>query len=106
MVSMSSSRNVVIYVLLVAGEPRRYRAAVAAWVTRGCQPGIGPVRLPFSWRAFQIVRTPSERTRIADVVKFNWEAVSADGEVAGVGLAFLVLAPDGRIRLDYQFIES
>jgi hypothetical protein len=44
--------------------------------------------------------------RIADVVKFNWEAVSADGEVAGVGLAVLVLAPDGRIRLDYQFIES
>jgi hypothetical protein len=32
--------------------------------------------------------------------------VSADGEVAGVGLAILVLTPDGRIRLDYQFIES
>jgi hypothetical protein len=44
--------------------------------------------------------------RIADVVKFNWESVSADGEVAGVGLAFLALAPNGRIRLDYQFIES
>ena len=44
--------------------------------------------------------------RIADVVKFNWEAVSADGEVAGVGLPVLVLAPNGRIRLDYQFIES
>jgi hypothetical protein len=44
--------------------------------------------------------------RIADVVKFNWEMVSVDGEVAGVGLAFLVLAPNGRIRLDYQFIES
>jgi hypothetical protein len=44
--------------------------------------------------------------RIADVVKFNWEMLSADGEVAGVGLAFLVLAPNGRIRLDYQFIES
>src|SRR5262245_35155125 len=44
--------------------------------------------------------------RVADVVKFNWEAVSADGEVAGVGLTILVLAPDGRIRLDYQFVES
>ena len=44
--------------------------------------------------------------RIADVVKFNWEMVSAAGEVAGVGLALLVLAPNGRIRLDYQFIES
>jgi hypothetical protein len=44
--------------------------------------------------------------RLADVVKFNWEMVSKDGEVAGVGLEFLVLAPDGRIRRDYQFIES
>jgi hypothetical protein len=44
--------------------------------------------------------------RIADVVKFNWEMVSADGEVAAVGLTLLELAPDGRIRLDYQFIEA
>jgi hypothetical protein len=44
--------------------------------------------------------------RIADIVKFNWEAISGDGEVAAVGLAVLVLAPDGRIRLDYEFIES
>jgi hypothetical protein len=32
--------------------------------------------------------------------------VSNDGEVAGVGLEVLVLAADGRIRRDYQFIES
>jgi hypothetical protein len=32
--------------------------------------------------------------------------VSTKGEVAGVGLDFLVLAPDGRIRCDYQFVES
>jgi hypothetical protein len=44
--------------------------------------------------------------RVADVLKFNWEAISAGGEVAGVGLAVLVLAPDDRIRLDYQFIEA
>jgi hypothetical protein len=44
--------------------------------------------------------------RLADVVKFNWEMVSAAGEVAAVGLEFLVLAPDGRIWRDYQFIES
>lgn len=43
--------------------------------------------------------------RLADVVKFNWEMVSRNGTVAGVGLEFLVLAPDGRIRRDYQFIE-
>ena len=44
--------------------------------------------------------------RIADVVKFNWEMVTPEGDVAAVGLTFLVLEPDGRIRLDYQFIES
>jgi hypothetical protein len=44
--------------------------------------------------------------RLADVVTFNWEIVSKDGDVAGGGLEFLVLAPDGRIRRDYQFIES
>jgi hypothetical protein len=44
--------------------------------------------------------------RLEDVVKFNWEMVSPDGDVAAVGLEFLVLAPDGRIRRDYQFIES
>jgi hypothetical protein len=32
--------------------------------------------------------------------------VSASGEVAGVGLEFVVLDADGRIRMDYQFIES
>jgi hypothetical protein len=32
--------------------------------------------------------------------------VSKSGDVAGVGLEFLLIAPDGRIRTDYQFIES
>jgi hypothetical protein len=44
--------------------------------------------------------------RVADLGKFHWEMVSADGAIAGVGLALLVLATDGRIRRDYQFIES
>jgi hypothetical protein len=44
--------------------------------------------------------------RLDDVVKFRWEMVSRSGEVAGVGLEFLVIAPDGRIQTDYQFIES
>jgi hypothetical protein len=44
--------------------------------------------------------------RLHDVVKFHWEAVSPDGEVAAVGLVFLVLGSDGRIRRDYAFIES
>jgi hypothetical protein len=52
------------------------------------------------------LRRRDDLDRVADVVKFRWEMVSADGAIAGVGLAFLVLATDGRIRLDYQFIES
>ena len=44
--------------------------------------------------------------RLDDVVTFRWEMVAADGEVAAVGLEFLVLGADGRIRLDYQFIEA
>jgi hypothetical protein len=44
--------------------------------------------------------------RIADVVKFNWEMVSTEGEGAAVGLELLVLAPDDRIWRDYRFIES
>ena len=51
-------------------------------------------------------RRRDDAERLADVVKFRWEMVSHDGQVAGVGLEFLVLAPDGRIRCDYQFIES
>jgi hypothetical protein len=44
--------------------------------------------------------------RLHEVVKFHWEAVSPDGEVTAVGLVFLVLGTDGRIRRDYVFIEG
>jgi hypothetical protein len=39
-----------------------------------------------------------------DVVKFTWEAVDKDSEVTAVGLNFLILAADGRIRRDYTFV--
>jgi hypothetical protein len=44
--------------------------------------------------------------RLHEVVKFHWEAISPEGEVAAVGLVFVVLGTDGRIRRDYVFIES
>jgi hypothetical protein len=44
--------------------------------------------------------------RLDEVVKFHWEAISPDGDVAAVGLVFGVLGTDGRIRRDYVFIES
>jgi hypothetical protein len=40
-----------------------------------------------------------------DAVRFKWEMVRPDGEVASVGYDFFLLADDGRIRADYQFIE-
>jgi hypothetical protein len=51
-------------------------------------------------------RLASEAKRLADAVRFTWQVVATDGTVAGTGLEFFVLAADGRIRLDYQFIES
>jgi hypothetical protein len=44
--------------------------------------------------------------RLGDVVKFHWEAVATDGEVAAVGLNFLILAADGRIERDYTFVVA
>jgi hypothetical protein len=41
-----------------------------------------------------------------DGVRFNWEMVpTAGGAPAAVGFDFLVLGDDGRIRLDYQFLD-
>jgi hypothetical protein len=42
-----------------------------------------------------------------DVMKITWEMVRVDtGDVAQVGLEFLVLDDEGRIRSDYQFLDS
>jgi hypothetical protein len=54
-----------------------------------------------------VFRRRDTPTRVANVVKFRWEMVQqADGQVAAVGLEFLVLDPEDRIISDYQFIES
>jgi hypothetical protein len=53
-----------------------------------------------------VFRSRDDATRLGDVVKWHWEAIDADGRIGGVGLEFVVLDDDGRIRLDYQFIES
>jgi hypothetical protein len=40
-------------------------------------------------------------------IRFTWEMItSADRKVDSIGTQFLVLDDDGRIRLDYQFIEK
>ncbi len=43
--------------------------------------------------------------RLGDVVTWRWEGVSPDGDVLGSGLEFVILAADGRIATDYQFVE-
>jgi hypothetical protein len=52
-------------------------------------------------------RRAGDPARVGDAVKFAWEMVGvADDAPAATGLEFLVLDVRGRIRLDYQFIES
>lgn len=44
---------------------------------------------------------------VHDAVRFVWNMVAAGGgEPASVGTQFWVLAEDGRVRLDYQFIDK
>lgn len=73
-------------------------AALEARVTSAYDEWVGPGGFTF--------RPRDDVDRVGDVLKFHWEMVSAAGDVEAVGLTFLVLAADGRIRLDYQFIES
>jgi hypothetical protein len=43
---------------------------------------------------------------LRDMVKFNWRMVpNGGGAVAATGLIVLLLADDGRVRIDYQFID-
>jgi hypothetical protein len=44
--------------------------------------------------------------QLRDMVKFYWRMVpNGGGAVAATGLIVLLLADDGRIRIDYQFID-
>jgi hypothetical protein len=52
-------------------------------------------------------RRRDNTSRLDDVLKFGWEMVPADSDqVVAIGLEIAMLAPDGRIRTDYQFIEQ
>lgn len=51
-------------------------------------------------------RAAKNAQALGGVVTFNWEMVTAGGEIAAVGLEFLVLDDRGRILTDYQFIVS
>ncbi|GAA3043983.1 hypothetical protein [Actinokineospora globicatena] len=51
-------------------------------------------------------RRRGDVARLRDVVKFSWEMVATNGDIAGVGTEFLVLDGQDRIVADYQFIEG
>src|SRR5262249_43677317 len=69
-----------------------------ARVTRAYEKFVAAGRFSF--------RSRRNGVRLRDVVKFNWEMVSAEGEVTAAGLEFITLDADGlRIWLHYQFIE-
>jgi hypothetical protein len=60
----------------------------------------------FVQRGGHAFRLKGAAARVGDVVKFAWEMAPRDGgETAGSGVQILVLADDGRIRGDYQFID-
>jgi len=78
-------------------EARGYDA-LEARVARAHEEFVAPGSYRF--------RSRGNAARLHDVVKFNWEMVStADEEVVGTGLDIFVLDGDGRITVDYQFVE-
>jgi hypothetical protein len=52
-----------------------------------------------------VFRSQGNAARLGNIVKFNWEMVTNDGDVAASGLDVFVVDDDGRIRADYQFVE-
>jgi hypothetical protein len=83
---------------LTATLEARGHAALEARATSAYEEFVAP--------GSSSVRRRDNVDRLGDVVKFNWEMISTGAEVAAVGLEFLVLGPDDRIRRDYQFVES
>ena len=52
-----------------------------------------------------LFRAAGDAQVLRDTLMFHWQMVpAAGGPVAAVGLDFLLLAEDGRIAVDYQFI--
>ena len=76
----------------------RGHAELEARVTKAYEDFVATGQMAF--------RTQGGAKRLGDVVTWRWEGVSPDGEVLGAGLEFVVLAADGRIATDYQFLEG
>ena len=68
-----------------------------ARVTRAYEDFVGSGQMSF--------RVRDSAKRLGDVVTWRWEGVSPEGEVVGEGFEFVILAADGRIATDYQFVD-
>ncbi|MET8246658.1 hypothetical protein ABZV31_20915 [Streptomyces sp. NPDC005202] len=69
-----------------------------ARVTRAYEEFVAPGTYVFR------IREPAQQLR--DVITFRWESFHREeNRATGGGREFLVLAEDGRIRLDHQFVD-
>jgi hypothetical protein len=89
-------------------EAAAERAVNPTWQVRG--HGELEARVTSAYEDFVATGQMSFRSRpgakrLGDVVTWRWEGVSPDGEVLGAGLEFVILAADGRIATDYQFVD-
>ena len=90
-------------------EAADQRAVNPTWQVRGhdeLEARVASAYDDFVATGQMAFRSRAGAKRLGDVVTWRWEGVSPDGEVLGVGLEFVILAADGRIATDYQFIES
>jgi hypothetical protein len=77
----------------------RGHAELVRRVTRAYDEFVGPGQFEF--------RRDGEVAVVRDMVKLRWAMVPAGGgEALGGGTDLLLLAPDGRIITDYQFIDA
>lgn len=73
-------------------------AALEDRVTRSYERSIAP--------GLNIFRHAGNAQSHHNVARFNWHMLRKDTEeIVATGFEFLVLADDGRIRADYQFID-
>jgi hypothetical protein len=74
----------------------RGHAELERRVTRAYEQFVGSGQMTF--------RLAGDVVRVHDAVKLAWEGVGPDGEALGGGVDILLLAADGRIRTQYQFV--
>jgi cytochrome oxidase Cu insertion factor (SCO1/SenC/PrrC family) len=68
---------------------------------------VGRAYAEFVASGQMVFRRRGEVGRVHDAVRLGWEGVStSDGTVVAHGTNFVILDADGRIRLDYQFVEA